>query len=89
MPILKSSIKQVRQVKHRTSINRLRRSKYRTLIKQINVFIKNKNEKDSIKLLPELNSALAKAAKLGVINKKTSSRKISRISKKINSLRKK
>ena len=41
------------------------------------------------KLFPKFNSQLMKIAKTGVINKKTASRKISRVTKKINSIKKK
>ena len=41
------------------------------------------------KYLPKFHSQLMKVAKTGIINKKTASRKISRITKKINSSKKK
>ena len=43
-------------------------------------------KKEVIKLLPKLNSQLMKIAKVGVIKKQNASRKISRLTKKINKL---
>jgi small subunit ribosomal protein S20 len=45
-----------------------------------------KKKKEAIKLLPKLNSQLMKIAKAGVIKRQTASRKISRLTKKINKL---
>ena len=43
---------------------------------------------DAKKFLPKFHSQLMKVVKTGVINKKTTSRKISRITKKINNYKK-
>jgi ribosomal protein S20 len=52
-------------------------------VKKMEDLIK-KREKDKIKgFFPDFQSILMKVVKSGVINKKTASRKISRISKKI------
>ena len=85
MPNTKSAIRRVRRVKKQTLTNRLRKSKYRSIIREINLLISAK-KKDAIKLLPKLNSQIMKIAKKKVIDKKTASRKISRITKKINKL---
>tara|TARA_B100000959_G_C14436303_1_gene400730 strand:+ start:149 stop:409 length:261 start_codon:yes stop_codon:yes gene_type:complete len=86
MPNTKSAIRRVRRVKKQTLTNRLRKSKYRSIIREINLLISAKKKKDAIKLLPKLNSQIMKIAKKKVIDKKTASRKISRITKKINKL---
>jgi small subunit ribosomal protein S20 len=44
------------------------------------------NSEETYKILNEAKSIIAKAAKKGVIHKKTASRKISRLSKFVNSL---
>ena len=86
MPILKSSIKQVRKVKKQTLLNKVRRSQYKSVLKKINILIKNKDKKVSSKLLSEFNSQIFKAAKKGSVSKKTAARQVSRITKKINSI---
>ena len=84
MPNTKSAIRRVRRVKKQTLTNRLIKSKYRSIIREINLLISAKKKKDAIKLLPKLNSQIMKIAKKKVIDKKTASRKISKITKKIN-----
>ncbi|MEK9544458.1 MAG: 30S ribosomal protein S20 [Pelagibacteraceae bacterium] len=83
MPNTASAIRRVRRVANQTAVNRLRKSKYRAAVKKMEDLIK-KGEKDKIKsFFPTFQSILMKFAKTGVINKKTASRKISRLTKKI------
>ena len=86
MPNTKSAIRRVRRVSKQTFVNRIRKSKYKSIIKEIGLLITAKKKKEAIKLLPTFNSQLMKIAKVGVIKKKTASRKISRLTKKINKL---
>ena len=86
MPNTKSAIRSIRKVKKQTFVNKIRKSKYKSIIKEIGLLITAKKKKEAIKLLPKFNSQLMKIAKVGVIKKKTASRKISRLTKKINKL---
>ncbi len=86
MPNTKSAIRRIRRVNKQTSVNKIRKNKYKSIIKEINFLITLKKKKEAIKLLPKLNSQLMKTAKVGVIKKQTTSRKISRLTKKINKL---
>ena len=86
MPNTKSAIQRVRRVNKQTSVNRIRKSKYKSIIKEISLLITAKKKKEAIKLIPKFNSQLMKIAKVGVIRKQTVSRKISRLTKKINKL---
>ena len=86
MPNTKSAIRRIRRVDKQTTVNRIRKSKYKSIIKEISLLIVAKKKKEAIKLLPKFNSQLMKIAKVGVIKKKTASRKISRLTKKINKL---
>ena len=86
MPNTKSAIRRVRRINKQTSVNRIRKSKYKSIIKEIGLLIIAKKKKAAIKLLPRFNSQLMKIAKVGVIKKQTASRKISRLTKKINKL---
>jgi len=86
MPNTKSAIRRVRRVKKQTLTNRLRKSKYKSVIKEISLLISQKKKKEALKLLPKLNSQVMKIAKTKAIDKKTASRKISKITKKINKL---
>ena len=83
MPNTDSAIRKVRRISKQTAVNRLRKSKYRAAIKKMEDLIR-KGEKDKIKsYFSSFQSILMKATKSGTINKKTASRKISKISKKI------
>ena len=83
MPNTASAIRRVRRVTKQTAVNRLRKSKYRSAVKKMEDLIK-KGEKDKIKsFFPSFQSILMKVTKSGTINKKTASRKISKITKKI------
>jgi len=86
MPNTKSAIQRVRRVNKQTSVNRIRKSKYKSIIKEISLLITAKKKKEAVKLLPKFNSQLMKITKVGVIKKQTASRKISRLTKKINKL---
>ena len=56
------------------------------LVDEAQKIIETGKTKEAIKLLPKFNSQLMKIAKVGVIKKQTASRKISRLTKKINKL---
>ena len=86
MPNTKSAIQKVRKIDKQTFVNRIRKSKYKSIIKEMSVLITAKKKKEAIKLLPKFNSQLMKIAKVGVIKQQNASRKISRLTKKINKL---
>jgi small subunit ribosomal protein S20 len=83
MPNTKSAIRRVRRVKKQTQINRIRRSKYKNAIKQMDLLIKSKDKAKAKKYFSKFQSILMQVAKSGVVSKRTASRKISRVSKRI------
>ena len=83
MPNTKSAIRRVRRVKKQTQINRIRKSKYKNAIKKMDLLIKSKDKTKTKKYFSEFQSILMQVAKSGVLSKRTASRKISRLSKKI------
>ena len=70
-------------------VNSKRKSKYKTAIKQMTVYLNSGKFKEAKEFLPKFHSQLMKVAKTGAISKKTASRKISRVTKKITNLKKK
>ena len=84
MPNTKSAVRRVRRVKIQTQVNRIRKSKYKNAIKQMEIHLKAKEKEKAKKYFPKFQSILMQVAKSGVISKKTASRKVSRLSKKIN-----
>ena len=83
MPNTKSAIRRVRRVKKQTQINRIRKSKYKNAIKKMDTLLKSKEKNKAKKFFKEFQSILMQVAKTGAVRKKTASRKISRVSKKL------
>ena len=83
MPNTKSAVRRVRRVKKQTTVNRIRKSKYKNAIKHMESLIKSKDKEKAKKYFSKFQSILMQVAKTGIVNKKTVSRKISRVSKKI------
>ena len=83
MPNTKSAIRRVRRVKKQTQINRIRKSKYKNAVKQMELLIKSKEKVKAKKYFSKFQSILMQVAKSGIVNKRTASRKISKVSKKI------
>ena len=88
MPTTKSAIRRVKRTRFQTSVNRIRKSKYKSAVKQMSGYIALGKIKEAQDFLPKFHSQLMKIAKTGVIRKETVSRKISRITKKIKTLKK-
>ena len=88
MPNTKSSIRRTKRNKLQAAVNRIRKSKYKLNVKKMATYLESGKINDAKKFLPKFHSQLMKVAKTGVVNKKTASRKISRVTKKIKSLKK-
>ena len=84
MPTTKSAIRRVRKARLQAEVNKIRKGKYKSTIKQMSAYIESGDIKKAQDFLPKFHSQLMKVAKTGAINKKTASRKISKITKKIN-----
>ena len=89
MPNTKSAIRRTRRTEQQALVNRIRKSKYKSAVKKMSIYLDSGKMKEAKSFLPKFHSQLMKIAKTGSIDKKTASRKISRITKKINSHKKK
>ena len=89
MPNIKSAIRRAKRSQQQTLVNKIRKSKYKSAIKQMSIYLDSGKMKEAKSFLPEFHSQLMKIAKTGTVNKKTVSRKISRVTKKINKSKKK
>ncbi len=89
MPNIKSAMRRVKRTRAQTLKNRIRKSKYKAAIKQMTNYIDTGKIKEAKEFLPKFHSQLMKISKTGVISKKTASRKISRLTKKIQKQNKK
>ena len=79
MPNIKSAIRRVKRTEKQALVNRIRKSKYKSAIKQMSIYLNSGKMKEAKSFLPKFHSQLMKIAKTGSIDKKTASRKISRI----------
>ena len=89
MPNIKSAIRRAKRTQQQTLVNKIRKSKYKSAIKQMSIYLDSGKMKEAKSFLPKFHSQLMKIAKTGVVSKKTTSRKISRVTKKINNSKKK
>jgi small subunit ribosomal protein S20 len=88
MPNTKSAIRRTKKTKIQSTVNKIRKSKYKSTVKKMTSYIIAGKIKEAKAFLPKFNSQLMKIAKTGVIKRKTVSRKISRITKKIQKIKK-
>ncbi len=82
-----SAKKKARVIKKKTAINRIRLGKYRSAITEIENAIKSGDKAKAKKLFNNFQSKLMKVSKKGSIRRETVSRKISRTSKKLASMK--
>ena len=83
MPNTKSAIRRVKRAQAQALVNKIRKSKYKSAVKKMQAYIDSKQMKEAKRFLPKFHSQLMKIAKTGVVRKKTASRKISRVVKKL------
>ena len=88
MPNIQSAIRRTKRTKTQTIVNRLRKSKYKSAVKQMTSYITAGKMKEAKKFLPKFHSQLMKVAKTGSINRRTASRKISRVTRAIKNTKK-
>ena len=84
MPNTKSAIRRVKRTRAQALVNRIRKSKYKSANKKMLTYLDAGKMKEAKGFLPKYHSEVMKIAKTGIISKKTVSRKISRVAKKIN-----
>ena len=88
MPNIKSAVRRVRKSRKQALVNKVRKNKYKSAVKQMTTYLNSGKIKEARSFLPKFHSQLMKIAKTGTISKKTASRKISRITKRINNSKK-
>ena len=88
MANIKSAIRRAKKSKKQALVNKARKSKYKSAVKKMTAYLNSGKIKEARNFLPKFHSQLMKIAKTGAISKKTASRKISRITKKINKSKK-
>jgi small subunit ribosomal protein S20 len=82
----KSALKRVRQNAIRRERNRIARTRIKNAVKQVRGSVSENMADAAAGQLDQAKSVIAKAAKKGVIHEKTAARKISRLTKLVNTL---
>ena len=88
MPNTKSAIRRTKRTQAQAVVNRIRKNKYKSAIKKMSAYLDAGKMKEARSFLPKFYSQLMKVAKTGVIKKEAVSRKMSRITKKIQKIKK-
>ena len=88
MPNTQSAIRRTKKTKLQTYVNKVRKSKYKSALKQMSGYLAAGKTKEAKNFLPIFYSQLMKIAKTGVVKRETVSRKISRVTKKIQKAKK-
>jgi small subunit ribosomal protein S20 len=88
MPIKQSAKKYMRASDKRKAQNLKLKKSFREVIKKMQELVKAEEMEEAKKLLPSIQKALDKAAKVNVIAKNTAARKKSRLAKMLNKVSK-
>jgi small subunit ribosomal protein S20 len=87
MPIVhKSTIKRARQAEQRHLRNRAVLSSVKNVVKKVTTAVDEKKPQEAKASLREAASALSKAVSKGILKRNTASRRISRLSARVNAL---
>jgi small subunit ribosomal protein S20 len=88
MPNTPSAKKAVRQIARRAAINRSRRSQMRTYIRKVEEAIATGDQAAAAQALHAAEPLIKRAAQKGIVHSNTASRKVSRLTRKVNALSK-
>ena len=80
----KSTEKRARQNTKQYHQNKAIKSSIKTGVKNLLTVLEAKNREEGVLLLKKVSSTISKAASKGVIHSKTASRRISRLTKRVN-----
>jgi small subunit ribosomal protein S20 len=79
----KSARKATRKIARRTVVNKSRRSQTRSAVRNVESAVATGNKQAALDALKAAEPQLMRAARKGVVHKKTASRKISRLTRQI------
>ena len=82
----KSAKKAARQTVRRTAVNKVRRSRMRTEMRKVEEAIAAGNQDAARAALKEAEPVMARSAQKGVVHRKTASRRVSRLAKRIGAM---
>jgi small subunit ribosomal protein S20 len=82
----KSAKKAARQTLRRTEVNKARRSRLRSSVRQVEEAIAAGNKEAAQAALKAAEPVIARTAQKGMVHRKTASRKVSRLAKRIGAM---
>lgn len=82
----RSAKKMVRKIARRTEVNKARRSRVRTYVRKVEEAIASGDKQAAQDALKAAQPELMRAVTKGVMHKNTSSRKVSRLSKRVGAM---
>ena len=82
----KSAKKAARQTARRTTVNKARRSHLRSSVRKVEEAIAAGNEEAALAALKEAEPVIARTAQKGIIHRKSASRKVSRLVKRVGAM---
>ena len=82
----KSAIKRARQNEKRRMRNKAVKTRIKNIIKDVRLSVNESDKEETLKKLDTAKSKIDRAAQKGVIHRKAASRKISRLSKLVNTI---
>lgn len=86
MPNTKSAKRAARVTVRRTEVNKARRSRMRTLVRDVEQALATGDQQAADKALRAAEPELMRSAQKGVVHKRTASRKVSRLAKRVKAL---
>ena len=86
MANLSSSKKMVRKIERRTARNRDQKSKMRSFIRRVDEAIASGDKAAAETALRDAQPLIARAGRKGLMHKKTASRKVSRLAKRVSAI---
>ena len=82
----KSAKKAARQTIRRTAVNKARRTRLRSSVRKVEEAIASGNKEAAAAALKEAEPIIARTAQKGVVHRKTASRKVSRLAKRVGAM---
>ena len=82
----KSAKKAARQTVRRTAVNKARRTRLRSSVRKVEEAIASGNKEAATGALKEAEPIIARTAQKGVVHRKTASRKVSRLVKRVGAM---
>jgi small subunit ribosomal protein S20 len=82
----KSAKKAVRQTSRRTTANKTRRSRMRSSVRKVEEAIASGNKEAARAALKEAEPIIVRTAQKGMVHRKTASRKVSRLAKRVGAM---